>query len=360
MERTRKPKTEPPDRLENKVCLSQAMLDKLFSQSNPGDVLALYTFYRYTANWQNTDQPKAVDKYCMKGLGWGKIKFAHAKNILIDLNLIEKVPSRNVDGHITHWYIKVNYVWRDTNNNNTEISVVVHNRQVANVTATQTAINGVDQQQVLKTTCCKQETNALKSINKNTLKIKSIDIEKNSYELFLKYFPQEWLDNQLFKSTIKKLVTHYKEKKKLLTQTSISLLAEEIIKLGSSQIAIESINKTIINNWSGFFPVKTIKSVKSEKQVKNPCPYNWKFGIDHNKHEDCQYCDKNDFKSCKSQPKIIVDNTKAEKQVTGVCLNHAVFGKDFKPDIGRCRECEEETNLTWKKCRYAFENLINK
>ena len=64
-------------------------LDKDFSNA-----LALYTFYIYHAQKQQTNQPLATDSFTGHGLSWGIEKVKRVKRILKDLKVIEVVQKR--------------------------------------------------------------------------------------------------------------------------------------------------------------------------------------------------------------------------------------------------------------------------
>lgn len=76
------------------------------------DALSLYNFYYYISKWQKTNQPKAVNSYARKGLGWGNRRLDAAKKLLIEKGLIENVERRDSKNKITGWYIKINYKWK--------------------------------------------------------------------------------------------------------------------------------------------------------------------------------------------------------------------------------------------------------
>lgn len=107
------------DRNQEPIILSKILLDKLLKQDNPSDLIALYSFYYYTAKWQKTNQPKATDNYCMNGLKIGYDRFRKAKNKLLELGLIEKLQIR-IDNKIFEWIIKINFIWKDATYKNSE------------------------------------------------------------------------------------------------------------------------------------------------------------------------------------------------------------------------------------------------
>lgn len=100
----------------NLLILSKQTMDLFLAQENPGELIALYSFYYYTAKWQKTNQIKASISYTAKGLKWGEDKVRKYKKVLIDLGLIEDFKrvnetSKKVEG----WYIKVSYIWKEEN-----------------------------------------------------------------------------------------------------------------------------------------------------------------------------------------------------------------------------------------------------
>src|SRR3990167_6135080 len=107
------PKTEIS--IENElVIVTTRTLHKLFQYKAGADAVSLYNFYYYTAKWQKTNQPKATDNYCQRGLSWGKDRFTRAKKILLKEKLIQRIMVRE-NGRIKGWYIKINYIWKKEN-----------------------------------------------------------------------------------------------------------------------------------------------------------------------------------------------------------------------------------------------------
>lgn len=96
--------------LEKEIIITTATTSKrILSQENGGDAFALYHFYAYTATRQKTNNVKATDTFCMKGLGWGKTRFYRAKKTLQDLDLIESI-ARYIDGKIQGHYVLIKYL----------------------------------------------------------------------------------------------------------------------------------------------------------------------------------------------------------------------------------------------------------
>jgi hypothetical protein len=93
------------------IILSKQTLDLFLEQSNPTDLISLYTFYYYTAKWQKTNQPKCTTEYAAAGLKRSVDWVRSNKKILIDLGLIEDIKYRNPLGQL-HYYIKLNYIFK--------------------------------------------------------------------------------------------------------------------------------------------------------------------------------------------------------------------------------------------------------
>ncbi len=79
---------------------------------------ALYGFYFNKAREDETNQPWALDKYCMKGLGWCKDKFYIYKLLLLEHEFITQIVRRNEKGQYRKgekgksgaYFIRVNHM----------------------------------------------------------------------------------------------------------------------------------------------------------------------------------------------------------------------------------------------------------
>lgn len=100
------------DAQEEPIVLSKPLIDTLLRENNPPDLIALYTFYYYTAKWQKTNQVKATTGYVARGLRWSENRVRATKNVLRKLKLIEDLQARRADNRqlIDH-YVKVNFIW---------------------------------------------------------------------------------------------------------------------------------------------------------------------------------------------------------------------------------------------------------
>lgn len=95
---------------EEPIVISKSILDLFLEQENSGDLIALYTFYYYTAKWQKTNQVKATVEYVANGLKWSSAKVRLARSVLKDLQLIEDVQVRS-NGKMGERYVKINFIW---------------------------------------------------------------------------------------------------------------------------------------------------------------------------------------------------------------------------------------------------------
>jgi hypothetical protein len=96
------------------IVISKYTMDRLLQtedrepREKAGDLLALYTFYYYTAKWQDTLTARATGNYVRKALGWGEKKLAKVRATLLKLGFIEDVvkgePGK-FDAHYVHVHL---------------------------------------------------------------------------------------------------------------------------------------------------------------------------------------------------------------------------------------------------------------
>lgn len=91
------------------VVINKSTYDLLLKTNHPADSLALYNFYYYTAIWQETNQARATDSYCMRGLKMGRDRFRRAKKTLLEVGLIQAIKYVSKERKFEGNYIKVNY-----------------------------------------------------------------------------------------------------------------------------------------------------------------------------------------------------------------------------------------------------------
>lgn len=110
------------------IILTKQTLDKFLNEDNPSELIALYSFYYYTAKWQQTNQPKCTTAYVAKGLHWSENKVRSVKKQLLEFGLIEDIQQRDESQKIIGHYIKMNYIFKketeksnfETKNNNSK------------------------------------------------------------------------------------------------------------------------------------------------------------------------------------------------------------------------------------------------
>lgn len=163
--------------------VTNSTLDNLFSEKKHGaNALTLYMFYIRMGKKQSTNQPYATDKFCRKGLRWGKDKLKSAKALLQKYNLIESIQRRDEKGRIVGNYIRVRHMWSE---NDALRKVLTHEHQ-----------NPL----VEKPSSGKRETNASS---------KSIEmLQVNQEEMLAKHKSISYLEN-IPKEDLRDFVTKY-------------------------------------------------------------------------------------------------------------------------------------------------------
>lgn len=115
MERTRNDSEEVEtigyEPQEEPIMIPKATMDLLLKQDKPAQLIALYTFYYYTAKWQHTNQPKATASYVAKGLKWDESTVKKYRTQLVNLGLIDTVRKRDDNGTFIQCYTKINFIW---------------------------------------------------------------------------------------------------------------------------------------------------------------------------------------------------------------------------------------------------------
>jgi len=94
------------------VTIPKETYDRLLKQEKvkPYYLVAVYSFYYYTAIWQKTNQPKATIAYVSKGLQLSVGKVRESKKQLIKMGLIEDVVSKDESNKITGHFMRVKYI----------------------------------------------------------------------------------------------------------------------------------------------------------------------------------------------------------------------------------------------------------
>lgn len=99
------------DVLNEPLILSKPLMDILLKESQYANLVALYSFYYYTAKWQSTTIIKATTTYVSVGMNWTIQKVRRTKDRLKELKLIEDVVIRDNQNKVSGHFVKVHLVW---------------------------------------------------------------------------------------------------------------------------------------------------------------------------------------------------------------------------------------------------------
>ncbi len=154
------------------LVFSKFVCDVFLTSEFPGDSMALYWFYYYTAKWQGTSRPKATTQYTAQGLNWSVEKVRRIKEELRILDLIKDVIEKNEAQQVIGHYIQLNLVDNTTKNHPREKPDGGSRHSVGN-----------------------PEGNALNTDNKNALKsymvITNKKIIKSMFDKFWECYPNK-------------------------------------------------------------------------------------------------------------------------------------------------------------------------
>lgn len=234
-------RTNPPQPMwsypvdEEPIILSKPLLDMLLKQPRSSDLISLYTFYYYTAKWQQTSTTKATTAYVAKGIGWGVDKVQGVKEKLKNLGLIQDVVKRATNGQLMGHYVRVNFFWGNS-------------RTVEN----NLTIQGVSPAQGRYPLKC----------------FKTNNINAWTFLSFLELFPITWQTDELFKTTLQDFYDHRTQKKKKLTVNACKRLVAKLTKFDIATV-VNSLNRSIENSWTGVFP-ESEQSIVSKQSNKPP------------------------------------------------------------------------------------------
>ena len=90
----------------NPIVIHQHLIQKFMRQDKHfANLLALYTFYIYHAQLQETNQPLATDEFARKGLNWALERVKKTKRLLKDLGVIEVVQYKK------YYYIHLFFIY---------------------------------------------------------------------------------------------------------------------------------------------------------------------------------------------------------------------------------------------------------
>ena len=222
---------------EEPIVLSKPLLDTFLSQPKPADLISLYCFYYYTANWQKTNQVKATTDYVAKGLVWGADRVRSSKKELIKLKLIEDIVARGKGNRVIGHYIKVNFIWKASTTKDT-----FHPKgfpESGNVHS--------------------MENHKANTLSTNNINALNTNKKKTSKNLLMELLPNKWKDNQPFQESLQSYLTHRKEKRQTLTPEACKRLAKKLSKYSISTV-ITALDNSVDNGWTGVFPESVNKN----------------------------------------------------------------------------------------------------
>jgi hypothetical protein len=246
------------------VILTKQTLDIFLKQENPSELIALYTFYYYTAKWQQTNQIKCTTDYVAKGLHWNRHKVIKVKKQLIEFGLIE--DARIVDENtkkVLGYYVKMNYVFKKTTLEKTQCA----QNPPTGSEALEASVSKSD-------TLENEHTNALSDINLNALSsCNKEESKKNKVPKKEQTFNElidDYTDNEDLRVELKEHLKTRKAKKGALTNHAIELsfkTLDSLAKTDKEKIMI--VQQSIESGWTKFYAIK-----KANKQDEPETSYN--------------------------------------------------------------------------------------
>jgi hypothetical protein len=103
----------PSDHL---LSVTKASVDRMRSKAESvepksalADMIALYTFYAYTAKWQDSYRTKCATRYAAAGLGCSVAKVIRTKRWLKELGLVADITSKDANGKVSGHYIEFRF-----------------------------------------------------------------------------------------------------------------------------------------------------------------------------------------------------------------------------------------------------------
>lgn len=95
-------------------------------------------------------------------------------------------------------------------------------------------------------------------------------------EKFKNHFPEEWYKNPEFKNLMVDFILHRKQKKSPITPIAAKRLANKLTKF-PIEVAIEGIEKTLENGYTGIFPEEKKEKPKSTNSIGKRNESNHKY-----------------------------------------------------------------------------------
>ena len=237
--------------IENELIIfTKQTYDAFLKSDNPAELIALYSFYYYTAKWQKTNQPKCTTGYAANGLKWSESKIRKFKKELIDLGLIEDIALRDEHNKIAGHYIKLNYILKQSTLK--EIHTI-ENPQCGN-----------------SDSMGKMGTNALSDNNINALSTNNKNKKKSDFDILV----DDYTCNGNLKESIYEFIKMRKGIKKPITSYGLKKMLNKLDRLASDdEIKIQILDQSIEHSWNGIFELKDNKGGNNNggnQQPKQP------------------------------------------------------------------------------------------
>ena len=224
--------------IENELIIfTKQTYDAFLKSDNPAELIALYSFYYYTAKWQKTNQPKCTTGYAANGLKWSESKIRKFKKELIDLGLIEDIALRDEHNKIAGHYIKLNYILKQST---LKESHTIENPQCGNSDSVE-----------------KKGTNALSDNNINALSTNNKNKNKKTeYDVII----ENYTDNIELRNTIYEFIKMRKGIKKPITSYGLKKMLNKLDRLASNaDTKVQILDQSIEHSWNGIFELKNDK-----------------------------------------------------------------------------------------------------
>ena len=228
--------------IENELIIfTKQTYDAFLKSENPSELIALYSFYYYTAKWQKTNQPKCTTNYAANGLKWSESKIRKFKKELIDLGLIEDIALRDEHNKIAGHYIKLNYILKQST---LKESHTIENPQCGNSDSVENkGTNALSDNNI----------NALSTNNKNKNK-------KTEYDILI----ENYTDNIELRNTIYEFIKMRKGIKKPITSYGLKKMLNKLDRLASDDdTKVQILDQSIEHSWNGIFELKNDKGNNS-------------------------------------------------------------------------------------------------
>jgi hypothetical protein len=188
------------------IIIPKATMDLFLSiknedkKTNIPDVMALYNFYYYTAEWQKTNQAKCNTNYTANGLNITEDRVRKAKKKLVELGLITIIQDKKTKGQFADRFIRVNFKWRaetvdkEINKKNSPCNEKPYSGEIRR--AENNSINALSNSTltILKNSNVSDETE-ISNLKTSTKKDSSSDSEKEKFpkNKFMDY----WLEKKI-------------------------------------------------------------------------------------------------------------------------------------------------------------------